>query len=146
MSMFDKSYCATECNRTDCERNLKFHKPATKIYTATMFDQDNPDPEHYSCKNRYPMTNEVKAERYSELLMENNDLKEQLKHYIPRRRVRRVFNLLKDILEIDLTDERMRYVKILQDFVKKIETEGDQVAGQDIKTAIQYLLSIREVD
>lgn len=38
MSMFDKSYCATECDQKDCERNIKFNKPLEKIYTVTTFD------------------------------------------------------------------------------------------------------------
>lgn len=38
MSMNDKSYCATECNDRNCERNIKFNKPTTKYYTVTTFD------------------------------------------------------------------------------------------------------------
>lgn len=146
MSMYDCSFCGTDCPQQYCERNIKYNKPKERIYSVSYFDKDNPDPSHRDCIHKIQMGVHEMTDKITALKMENNDLKEQLKHYIPRRRVRRVFNLLKDILEIDLTDERMRYVKILQDFAKKIETEGDQVAGQDIKTAIQYLLSIREVD
>ena len=35
MSMYDKSYCITECIRKNCERNLKYHKPCTRIYSVS---------------------------------------------------------------------------------------------------------------
>lgn len=38
---------------------------------------------------------------YEKLIQENHDLKEKLQNYIPRRRVRRVFKMLKKILEQD---------------------------------------------
>ena len=146
MSMLDRSYCATECNRTDCERNLKFHKPENRIYTASMFDNDNPDPMHESCENRYPIPEETKAEKALALLMENNDLKVKLQSSIPRRRVRRVYKVLREILEEGSSEQTKLHVKRLQDFVIKIQNEDEQVAGEEIKASIQYLLSMREVD
>lgn len=49
MSMYDKSYCATECEDSNCERNMKYNKPETRIYTATTFDDSNPDKMHKRC-------------------------------------------------------------------------------------------------
>lgn len=40
MSMYDRSYCATNCDRKNCERNIKFNKPHTRIYTVSEFDTD----------------------------------------------------------------------------------------------------------
>lgn len=73
---------------------------------------------------------------------ENNTLKEQLQSYIPRRRVRRVYKLLGDILEAD-TDVSP-HIQTLKDFINKIEKEGKAEADQKIKTAIEHLLSVRE--
>lgn len=49
MSMYDKSYCATECEDSSCERNIKFNKPTEKIYSASTFDDSNPDKMHKRC-------------------------------------------------------------------------------------------------
>ena len=49
MSMGDKSYCATECEDCDCERNIKFNKPETRFYSMTTFDDSNPDKMHKRC-------------------------------------------------------------------------------------------------
>ena len=69
-------------------------------------------------------------------------LEEQLKNYIPRRRVRRIYKMLGNILEAD-TDVKP-YVDTLKAFINKIEKEGSAVAGQEFKTAIEHLLSVRE--
>lgn len=84
----------------------------------------------------------VMNKELEELKKENHDLKEKLESYIPRRRVRRVYKQLKTILEADLIDENKTYINQLVDFIVKIEKEGPQTAGQDIKTAIEHLLSI----
>lgn len=81
-------------------------------------------------------------EEMKQLRAENHNLKEQLENYIPRRRVRRVYKMLGDILEAD-TDIKP-YVDTLKDFINKIEKEGKAEAGQEIKTAIEHLLSVRE--
>lgn len=69
-------------------------------------------------------------------------LEEQLENYIPRRRVRRVYKMLGNILEAD-TDVSI-HITVLKDFINKIEKEGKAEAGQEIKTAIEHLLSVRE--
>lgn len=81
-------------------------------------------------------------EDLKKLQMENHDLKEQLENYIPRRRVRRIYKMLGDILDAD-TDVNP-HIQILKDFINKIEREGKAEAGQDIKSAIEHLLSVRE--
>ena len=68
--------------------------------------------------------------------------REQLKNFIPRRRVRRVYKMLGDILDFDTNSDE--YVKPLKEFINKIEKEGKAEAGQEIKTAIEHLLSVRE--
>ena len=67
---------------------------------------------------------------------------EQLKNYIPRRRVRRIYKMLGNILEAD-TDVSP-HIQVLKDFITKIEKDGSAVAGQEVKTAIEHLLSVRE--
>ena len=67
---------------------------------------------------------------------------EQLEKYIPRRRVRRIYKMLGNILEADT--EVKSYVETLKEFINKIEKEGKAEAGQEIKTAIEHLLSVRE--
>ena len=81
-------------------------------------------------------------EEIRKLKAENVELKEKLENYIPRRRVRRVYKQLKRILEADLTDENKMYINLLIDFIVRIEKDGPQMAGKEIKTAIEHLLSI----
>lgn len=81
-------------------------------------------------------------EELKKLKAENTNMKEQLQNYIPRRRVRRIYKMLGNILEAD-TDVKP-YVDILTEFINKIEKEGKAEAGQEIKTAIEHLLSVRE--
>ena len=73
---------------------------------------------------------------------ENIALKEQLENYIPRRRIRRVYKMLGNILEAD-TDVSP-HIQTLKEFINKIEKEGKAEADQKIKTAIEHLLSVRE--
>ena len=80
------------------------------------------------------------------LKSEVNDLKEQLHSYIPRRRVRRVYKQLRKILEQDIENDSAIYISQLKTFITNIEKNGEAVAGQDIKTAIEHLLSICEVN
>ena len=80
------------------------------------------------------------------LKSEVNDLKEQLQSYIPRRRVRRVYKQLRKILEQDIKNDSAIYISQLKTFITNIEKNGEAVAGQDIKTAIEHLLSICEVN
>ena len=73
---------------------------------------------------------------------ENHNMKVQLENFIPRRRVRRIYKMLGNILEADTEVEP--YVDTLKGFINKIEKEGKAEAGQEIKTAIEHLLSVRE--
>ena len=73
---------------------------------------------------------------------ENHTGEEQLENYIPLRRVRRIYKLLGNILEAD-TDVSP-HIQVLKDFINKIEKEGKAEAGQEVKTAIEHLLSVRE--
>lgn len=78
----------------------------------------------------------------NKLREENHNMKEQLENFIPRRRVRRIYKMLGNILEADT--ETKPYVDTLKGFINKIEKEGKAEAGQEIKTAIEHLLSVRE--
>ena len=90
------------------------------------------------------MEDEIKAlkEDMKTIHAENHNMKEQLENYIPRRRVRRIYKMLGNILDAD-TDVSI-YITILKDFINKIEKEGKAEAGQEVKTAIEHLLSVRE--
>lgn len=55
MSMYDRSYCATNCDRKNCERNIKFNKPHTRIYTVSELDADSQDTKHIRCKYFSPI-------------------------------------------------------------------------------------------
>lgn len=81
-------------------------------------------------------------EELKRLRAENHNMKEQLENFIPRRRVRRVYKMLGNIL--DFNNNSDEYVKPLVEFTNKIEKEGKAEAGQEIKTAIEHLLSVRE--
>ena len=81
-------------------------------------------------------------EELRKLKEENHDLKEQLDNFIPRRRVRRIYKMLGNVL--DFHRDTTEYVNILKQFINKIEKEGKAEAGQEIKTAIEHLLSVRE--
>lgn len=146
MSMYDCSFCGTECTQKYCERNIKYNKPTERIYSVSYFDEGNPDPSHRTCKHRIPVEADDLIDRLRIVNIENNNLKQLLNTSIPRRRVRRVYKQLREILAEGDTEDTKKYIKMLQDFTRKIETDGDQIAGQEIKTAIQHLLSMREVD
>lgn len=81
-------------------------------------------------------------EENKKLKAQNHDLLEQLENYIPRRRIRRVYKMLGNIL--DENTDTTSYVQTLKEFINKIEKEGKAEAGQEIKTAIEHLLSVRE--
>lgn len=146
MSMYDCSFCGTECEDQFCERNLRFHKPPERIYSVSWFDEDNPDPTHKGCSYKIQVPSDELETQLRLAKIQNNNLEQLLKLSIPRRRVRRVYKQLREILAEGDTEDTKKYIKMLQDFTRKIETDGDQIAGQEIKTAIQHLLSMREVD
>lgn len=79
------------------------------------------------------------------LRAENVEMKEKLDNYIPRRRVRRIFKSLKAILEADIQDDNKIYLDQLKEFIQKIEKEGPQMAGQEIKTAIEHIIGDYEL-
>ena len=79
------------------------------------------------------------------LRAENVEMKEKLDNYIPRRRVRRVFKSLKAILEADIQDDNKIYLDQLKEFIQKREKEGPQMAGQEIKTAIEHIIGDYEL-
>lgn len=79
------------------------------------------------------------------LRAENTEMKEKLQNYIPRRRVRRVFKQMKTILEADIQDDNKIYLDQLKEFIQKIEKEGPQMAGQEIKTAIEHIIGDYEL-
>lgn len=81
-------------------------------------------------------------EELKKLKAENHNLSEQLKNFIPRRRVRRVYKMLGNILD-ENTDTTM-YAEVLKEFINKIEKKGRAEAGPEIKVAIEHLLSVRE--
>ena len=83
-----------------------------------------------------------KDEELKQLRAENHNMKEQLENFIPRRRVRRIYKMLGNIL--DFNRDTTGYVEVLKKFINKIEKEGKAEAGQEIKTAIEHLLSVRE--
>lgn len=85
-------------------------------------------------------------EELRKIKSENVALKEQLKYFIPRRRVRRIYKQLKKVLEQDIENNNKQYIDILVQFIIKIEKEGPQLADQKIKTAIEHLLSITDLD
>jgi hypothetical protein len=79
------------------------------------------------------------------LKKENDELNDQLKNYIPRRRVRRVFKCLKRVLEEDIDNKGKVYLNRLKLFIQEIEKNGAQLAGNDIKTAIEWLIGDYEL-
>lgn len=79
------------------------------------------------------------------LRAENVEMKEKLDNYIPRRRVRRIFKSLKAVLEVDIQDDNKIYLDQLKEFIQKIEKEGPQMAGQEIKTAIEHIIGDYEL-
>lgn len=81
-------------------------------------------------------------EELNRLRRENNDLSEQLKNFIPRRRIRRIYKMLGNIL--DKNTDTTQYAEVLKRFINKIEKEGKAEADSEIKTAIEHLLSVRE--
>lgn len=146
--MNDKSYCCTFCDQQNCERNLRFHKPITRYYSVATFDNSNPDVSHKDCEwkineDDFKKDNlDILRDELSKLNDKVNEANQLLATSIPRRRVRRIYKMLGNILEAD-TDVKP-YVETLKNFINKIEKEGEAVANNEIKTAIEHLLSVRE--
>lgn len=84
-------------------------------------------------------------EELKKLRAENNELKEKLENYIPRRKVRRVFKQFKKMLEQDIISTDKEDLEILKKFINKIEKEGKAEAEQEIKTAIEHIIGNYEI-
>ena len=56
--MYDRSYCATHCKRKNCERNLGYHKPHSRIYTVSELDSKDTDDRHIRCEYFSPIDEE----------------------------------------------------------------------------------------
>lgn len=50
MSIYDITYCMTDCDQKDCVRNTKYSKPLERYVSMAMLDEDNPDKTHKDCK------------------------------------------------------------------------------------------------
>lgn len=58
MSMYDRSYCSTNCDRKNCERNLKYHKPRSRIYSVSELNSDDKNIKHIRCPFFSPIDEE----------------------------------------------------------------------------------------
>lgn len=58
MSMYDRSYCSTNCNRRNCERNLKYNKPHTRFYSVSELDSADVNVNHIRCPFFSPIDEE----------------------------------------------------------------------------------------
>lgn len=56
--MYDRSWCATKCDRKNCERNLGFHKPRSRIYTVSELDAECENTKHIRCPYFSPIDEE----------------------------------------------------------------------------------------
>lgn len=91
-------------------------------------------------------------EELKKLRVENNDLKQRVQSYIPRRRVRRVYKQLKKILEQDLIEQNYGYINYLKSIINKHEMmkENDKsgviIVDDVMITAIENLIGFYESD
>ena len=76
----------------------------------------------------------------------NTENEEKLRTYIPRRRVRRIFKDLRTVLEKDIKDENKEYVNQLRELCIKIDREGPQTVGNDIRMALEHVLGSYEIN
>ena len=49
MSMYDRSYCSAKCIRKNCERNLGYNKPQSRIYSVSNLDSGCENSKHIRC-------------------------------------------------------------------------------------------------
>ena len=78
----------------------------------------------------------------SELKMENNILRQQIESGIPRKRIRRIYRELKEILEEGIYDENRKYIYILKTLSHDIEKDGKACVSRPVKEAIDHLLPL----
>lgn len=88
----------------------------------------------------------MENEEMKKLRQENHDLKEKLKSYIPRRRVRRIFKSLKHVLEQDIEQENTAYANYLKVIITKYRNEGqkEMIVDEALVTAIEHILGSYE--
>lgn len=56
--MHDRSYCSTNCDRKNCERNLKYHKPHSRIYSVSELNNEDKNTKHIRCPFFSPIDEE----------------------------------------------------------------------------------------
>lgn len=86
-------------------------------------------------------------EEMKKLQLENHELKEKLKTYIPRRRVRRIFKSLKHILEQDIITENEAYAKYLKVIITQYRNKeyvDYMKVDEPLIVAIEHLLGSYE--
>lgn len=70
MSMYDRSYCVSECIRKNCERNLKYHKPCSRVYSVSDLGSvgylNEKDVKHLRCPYFVPDYSEEEEEEEDE--------------------------------------------------------------------------------
>lgn len=82
-------------------------------------------------------------EELEKLKNENNTLKQQLKNYIPRRRVRRIFKSLKHVLEQDIITENKEHITHLKNIIdkyRKKEYVDSIIIDEKTIIAIEHLI------
>ncbi len=90
-----------------------------------------------------------KDKKIQELNNEINALKEQLKSYIPRRRVRRVYKQLKHILEQDIVGENIGYINYLKALITRYrskESDTPIIVDEPTIVAIEHLLGFYDTN
>ncbi len=92
----------------------------------------------------------TKDEEIKKLKSELASKDEQLKSYIPRRRVRRVYKQLKHILEQDLIEENNGYINYLKVVIRRFRGDKDTPGNKEFMideptiVAIEHLLGYFE--
>lgn len=92
----------------------------------------------------------TKDEEIKKLKSELAAKDEQLKSYIPRRRVRRVYKQLKKVLEQDLIEENNGYINYLKSLINDFRGSQNVLGRKDIIVtepmivAIEHLLGFYE--
>ena len=81
----------------------------------------------------------------SKLRQENNDIYEKLKTSIPRRRVRRIYNMTKKILEEDISSENHAYLNYLKVVVTKYRNKEKVKLDEPLVTAIEHCIGLVEI-
>lgn len=101
-----------------------------------------------TCKSMLELNSKLNKleKKNKELDKENADLVARESIYIPRRRVRRIYKQLKKILMQDFKSPNKGCMDEIKKFINEIEKTGTAVGDQKIKSAIEYLISISDVE